>query len=147
MFLYRLEVLSDTSGLISLSKLPNYISISSNLHLALTNLFRTCFNNGNLGVHLPSIIYFIVVQNTIASVAMVTTQGPHTGYMIYNACTGPAFRKRGLMSKLIQQIILDFTGKPIYLQVKSYNQQAYDLYVKLGFTPVNITGEIITMKY
>lgn len=141
---YYIELPSDTTQIVSMAYLRKMALLPENICSAIQNLLADSFNMKAAGVYLPGFIYFTLVDNTIASVAFVKCE---TYSLIYNACTSPYYRRRGLMSELLKIITANFKNHALYLQVQSKNTNAYRLYQKVGFSPVNITEEIITMQY
>lgn len=145
---YYIELPSNKPHVVSFSHLRDMLFLPENVYYALGELLRNCFTMVEPGIYLPGFVYFTIIGNNIVSVAFVTCQDY---CLIYNACTDSAYRRRGLMSQLLKAIISDLRNYHLYLQVEAQNVQAYRLYRKLGFSPVNITEkdneEIITMQY
>lgn len=69
--------------------------------------------------------------------------------MIYNVCTLPTYRRKGIMSSLFEYVINNLKSKKqrvIYLEVLYSNQKALRLYEKLGFKKIDVTNVGYVMK-
>lgn len=69
--------------------------------------------------------------------------------VLYNIATADAYRRKGIMKKLLQSIIHDLKARGkrhINLEVMNHNLPAIRLYQKLGFRVVHSCHNILLMR-
>jgi len=135
----RLCLNSSRQGFIS----PTDLQIDSQIYNGLTDLYWKCFQSSGTLLSYPGCLYVLFMDNVLVS-SLAIRFGKRK--LIYNVCTDPAYRRRGLMQHLFKVLIEDVNA-PMYLQVEAENWNAYTLYWKLGFNPIERHEDIITMKF
>lgn len=68
---------------------------------------------------------------------------------ILNLCVAPEFRRKGIAERLVRQAIKDAirnNAKKVSLEVRKSNDQAINLYQKLGFVITHIQKELYSNK-
>jgi GNAT superfamily N-acetyltransferase len=137
--IYQITLDSFFPEKVLLADLP----LSLPLKTALSSLHTICFKHSNLVYYQPGKIYLLIQNEIIVSTVAVSFKQNYY-HMIYNVCTHPQYRGRGLMKNMLKRIVEENRGS-FYLQVEKENWNAYCLYWKLGFTPIFNTENIITM--
>lgn len=124
---------------------------------SLYNVLDMCFGNPNGIITSMQNTRQFCTQNSkgkIVAVLSVKDQGKdHDGIthtnMIYNVCTLPTFRKRGIMSKMLSYMINFYKKEKkrvLHLEVRYNNNDAIRLYKKFGFKIINKTNLGYLMK-
>lgn len=138
--------------------LSRQIEVDPEIIDSLIDLLFTSFNTNNIGVDLPSRIYFLTEEKEVVACVFLTSRKETlpvkyrtvlNGYYIYNVCTAIPYRGQGLMKNLIHQILKEDPEFPdlvaigesicypspiFYLRVAKENVAARNLYSRLGFT-------------
>lgn len=93
--------------------------------------------------------YYIRKRNRVVAILSFKDHGTSRNEtrkmtnVIYNVCTDPRWRGRGLMTAILQRVIVDCCRrgkKRMHLEVLKTNVPAINLYLKLGFRYVRDAG-------
>ena len=142
--LHRVVVRATTHApeTVSLLELINYVKMDPDLLRSLVEMVFGCFEAPDIGVNLPSTIYFLATGKEVVASVFLTEKSQFNlnGYYVYNVCTTHRYRGQGLMKQLLAWILkfhVTYSAPVFYLMVAPTNLPAYQLYRTLGFIKVD----------
>ena len=108
--------------------------INSPLSLKLHQNLITCFGRTDPTIYSGGVTYYLCInQDEPVSQADIYSTDKYT--FLYNVCTIPQYRRRGLGRTLLQFLLKDLKKDTwITLQVSPQNEAAVKLYSDLGFS-------------
>lgn len=136
---------------IGLSRIEPFLG--PELFNSLQSSLTQCFPNVDIGVKVPSELFFITTDEGLTNVAsscIVDSYLPknlehyHGAYFISNVCTSPKYRGQGLSKSLLICMMNTLMNRGVdrfMLEVDVTNDVAYTLYLSLGFRKVDSVSD------